>query len=111
MLANKIYLLTPSQHINGLYQSKIFDAGNLFYNAQFYGEQFYIERSINQQLETLYQGSFQRVEKDGNLYLLKDDYTGTTLLIVLGHEQFYFYDSTQSVVANLELKIPLAASS
>jgi len=100
------YLLTPTGPINGLYQSDAFSRP--LYNAQFYGDRFYIERIESGRTDTLIQGSFRRVEGEDHVYLLEDELYGRDSLVVLGHKHFYFYDAETELAVRLELKHPLS---
>ena len=107
LLGRQVYLLTPTQSINGLYQSAA--PRPVYYSAQFYGTNFYLRRTEDSQETTLLEGTFQRLEKGENLYLLRDEDSGAVRLITLGHKEFCYYDSVLECLARLRLIAPTAS--
>ena len=91
--AYRIDLLTPIQDIHGLYQSPNVGIGH--YNAQFYGTEFYIEFSEANETRTLLEGTFHVISEREGVYLLENGPKADDMLVVLGHEGFYFYDTQQ----------------
>lgn len=108
ILVQQIYVLSPARAINGAYQSDRIGSESL-YNAQFYGNQFYIEKNVHGQSEMLLEGTFHLIANSKNTYLLEDSSQDTGTLVVLEHDGFYFYDESQSQVVYFQLIVPLAA--
>ena len=103
--AHRIDQLSPAGRINGLYQSDQIGQGH--YNAQFFGDQFYIEMALSGQTQTLLEGTFDQVVQNGNAYLLEDSGEGDEVLVVLGHSGFYFYDAQRGQMVYFDKKAPI----
>lgn len=92
-MMNKIDQNTPSDSIDGQYQSKSSLSDS--YTASFNGDKFQVKRLESavegeNREKLLLEGTFEHV--DENLYLLKASDQTQNAIIVLGKNNFYFYD-------------------
>lgn len=96
-MMNKIDQNTPSDSIDGQYQSDSSLSGS--YTASFSRDTFQVKR-LEQVVEgenkekILLEGTYEHV--DENLYLLKASDQTQNAIIVLGKNNFYFYDVEKS---------------
>ena len=100
--AHQIDQLTPLQNIHGLYQSS--KIGTKYYNAQFYGTEFYIELVERNKTHTIMEGNFRAISKREGVYLLENGPEVEDMLVTLDDEGFYFFDVQQQTIIYLVRK-------
>lgn len=76
--------------INGLYQSKKFPDTS-HYNAQFFGDHYYIEYCQEGTVSRILEGTWQYIEDSRNCYLLCNSQEVADI-VVLDSQGFYYYD-------------------
>ncbi|MDU7338557.1 MAG: hypothetical protein E7L17_10640 [Clostridium sp.] len=92
-MMNKIDQNTPSDSIDGQYQSKASLSDS--YTASFHGDKFQVKRLESavegeNREKLLLEGTYEHVEE--NLYFLKASDQTQNAIVVLGKNSFYFYD-------------------
>lgn len=92
-MMNKIDQNTPSDSIDGQYQSA--PSSSITYTASFNGDKFQVKRlefavEGENREKLLLEGTYEHVEE--NLYFLKASDQTQNAIVVLGKNSFYFYD-------------------
>lgn len=91
-MMNHLEQINPSAKLFGMYRSLPTSA--VYYNAQFFHNEFKIERLSQKdpsKKELVLEGRYEHLRE--NLYLLKPEDSTQNVLVVMGKRNFYFYDS------------------